>query len=147
MTAAQPQVQPQTDAAPAGAATPGGRPGHAPGVGQSLPLSNNASNNDTNDTHSTIAPTLPATSIGTEATPRAYLQEARDALTATGRTGQAQEALEMAETRSLDRVIPPDQTTGPSQSEIVGRISAARAALGSGDIAQAILLIDQALKD
>ncbi len=127
-------------------AEPAARPDHTPGVGQSLPLSNNSSNNVATDTHTTIAPTLPAASVGNDGTARAYLQEARDHLVATGRTGQAQQALEMAETRTLDRVIPPGEATGPSQSEMVGLISAARSALGNSDIAQTIRLIDQALK-
>ena len=99
------------------------------------------------DSKTTIAPTLPDASIGTEGTPRAYLQEARRDLVATGRTGQAQQALEMAETRTLDRVIPPGQSSGPSQSEMIGRISAARTALANNDIPQAISLIDQALQN
>lgn len=143
----QPQAQSQPDATPADAAIPGARPGHIPGVGQSLPLSSKASNNDASDTRTTIAPTLPAASVGADGTARAFLQEARDDLAATGRTGQAQEALEMAETRTLDRVIPPGESSGPSQSERVGRISAARSALGNGDIPGAIGLIDLALKN
>ena len=143
----QSQSQSQSDAAPVGDAAPGARPGHIPGVGDSLPLSSTASNNDASDTHSTIAPTLPAASVGADGTVRAYLQEARDDLAATGRTGQAQQALEMAETRTLDRVIPPGESSGPSQSQMVGQISAARTALGNGDIPGAIGLIDQALKN
>ena len=155
----QPQVHYQTsatpDAAPAAvpaatqAATPAdvpvARPGHVPGVGQSLPMSDKASNITASDTSSTIAPTLPAALNGADSTPRAFLQEARDDLTA-GRTGQAQEALEMAETRTLDRVIPPGESSGPSQSQMVGLISAARVSLGNGDIPKTIDLIDQALK-
>ena len=140
-------VQPQAEATTAGDTATGARPGHVPGVGQSLPLSDKASNIATGDTHSVIAPTLPMASIGVDAAPRAYLQEARDDLTGTGRTGQAQEALEMAETRSLDRIIPPSQDIGVSQNEMVGQIAAARMALGKGDIPQTISLIDLALKN
>ena len=71
-------------------------------------------------------------------------QAARASLVA-GRTGQAQQSLEMAETRALDRVVPQGQTNAPSDSQIVARIQDARHALGSGDSAHAIQLIDLAL--
>ena len=122
----------------------GARPGHTPGVGDSLPLSNKASNIGPADTHSTIAPTLPASSVGETATTREYLQAARASLVA-GRTGQAQQSLEMAETRALDRSVPQGQTNAPSDSQVVSRIHDARRALGSGDSTHAIQLIDLAL--
>jgi len=122
----------------------GARPGHEPGVGVSLPLSNNASNIGPADTQSTIAPTLPAPSVGETATTRDYLQAARASLVA-GRTGQAQQSLEMAETRALDRSVPQGQTNAPSDSQMVSRIQDARRALGGGDSAHAIQLIDRAL--
>jgi hypothetical protein len=143
--ATHPQIQSQPP--PATDDAGGARPGHSPGIGQSLPLSNNASNNTTTDTTSTIAPTLPSTETGPAGTARAFLMEARAALVATGRTGQAQQALEMAETRSLDRVVPPDESSGPSRSEVVGQISAARRALANGDIVQALSHIDLALQN
>jgi hypothetical protein len=124
--------------------TTGARPGHQPGVGDSLPLSNKASNIGSTDTHSNIAPTLPAPSVGETATTREYLQAARASLVA-GRTGQAQQSLEMAETRALDRSVPQGQTNAPSDSQVVARIQNARRALGSGDSAHAIQLIDLAL--
>ena len=122
----------------------GARPGHEPGVGVSLPLSNNASNIGPADTKSIIAPTLPASSVGEMATPREYLQAARASLVA-GRTGQAQQSLEMAETRALDRSVAQGQTNAPSDSQMVARIHDARRALGSGDSTHAIQLIDLAL--
>ncbi len=130
---------PQTDTA-----MPGVRPGHEPGVGDSLPLSNKASNIGTADTHGAIAPTLPTPGIGSDAGPDAYLHAARDALVA-GRTGEAQQALEMAETRVLDRVISPGGTAGVSANNTVAQITDARNALGAGDTANAIRLIDLAL--
>jgi hypothetical protein len=123
---------------------PGVRPGHVPGVGESLPLSNKASNIDATDTHAAIAPTLPSPAIGGDAGPDAYLHAARDSLVA-GRTGEAQQALEMAETRVLDRVIPPGGTAAASDNNTVARITDARTALGGGDTANAIRLIDLAL--
>jgi hypothetical protein len=122
----------------------GARPGHTPGVGDSLPLSNKASNIGPADTQSTIAPTLPTSSVGETATTREYLQAARASLVA-GRTGQAQQSLEMAETRALDRSVPQGQTNAPSDSQVVSRIRDARRALGSGDSTHAVQLIDLAL--
>jgi hypothetical protein len=122
----------------------GARPGHEPGVGDSLPLSDKASNIGPADTQSTIAPTLPAPSVGATATTREYLQAARASLVA-GRTGQAQQSLEMAETRALDRSVAQGQTNAPSDSQVVSRIHDARRALGSGDSIHAIQLIDLAL--
>jgi hypothetical protein len=122
----------------------GARPGHEPGVGESLPLSNRASNIGPGDTKSTIAPTLPAAGIGPDATSRDYLREARAALVA-GRTGQAQQSLEMAETRALDRSVPQDQTGAPSRSQLVAKIQDALHALAGHNRAQTIQLIDIAL--
>ena len=123
--------------------TSGTRPGHTPGVGVSLPRSNHASNIGPNDMRA-VAPTLPAPSVGMDATVRTYLRAARSAL-AAGRTGQAQQALEMAETRALDRSVAQGQTGTPSNSPLVARISAARQALGAGDRNQALRRIDTAI--
>ena len=122
----------------------GARPGHEIGVGVSLPLSNNASNIVPGDTRSNIAPTLPASAAGPNATPHDYLAAARASLVA-GRTGQAQQSLEMAETRALDRSVEPGQTGTPSSSQLVSEIRDARRALGNGDRAHAIQCIDLAL--
>ena len=124
----------------------GARPGHEPGVGESWPLSSNASNISSADTRSSIAPTLPASSAGENATARDYLAAARAALVA-GRTGQAQQSLEMAETRALDRSIVAAQISVPSDSQLVARIGGARQALGNGDRTQAIAIIDLALSN
>jgi len=122
----------------------GARPGHEPGVGESLPLSNKASNIAPADTRSNIAPTLPQPAIGENATTQDYLRAARAALIAD-RAGQAQQSLEMAETRALDRSVPQGQTNAPSDIQLVSRIRDARHALGSGDRTHAIQLIDLAL--
>jgi hypothetical protein len=122
----------------------GARPGHEPGTGESLPLSNKASNIGPTDTRSTIAPTLPGPAAGEHATTQDYLRAARAALVA-GRTGQAQQSLEMAETRSLDRSVAQGQTNTPSESQLVSRIRDARRALRRGDRTHAIQLIDLAL--
>ncbi len=130
---------------PAGAdPATGARPGHEPGIGESMPRSDKASNITPGDTRSTIAPTLPTSGIGDEATPFHYLRAARASLVA-GRTGQAQQSLEMAETRALDRSVAQGQTNTPSDSPLVSRIRDARHALGGGNRANAIAFIDQAL--
>ena len=77
------------------------------------PTSNKASNIGAADTASPIAPALPSPDLGPGAPPLAFLHAARAAL-ATGRTGEAQQALEMAETRLLDRSTPLFQTNDPS---------------------------------
>ena len=124
--------------------TTGARPGHEPGVGTSLPLSNKASNIDSSDTKSTIAPTLPGPGLGGDAMPRQYLNAARAALMAN-QTGRAQQSLEMAETSLLSRSVPQDQTNSPSSNPLVGQIENARHALGNGDKAGAVQIIDQML--
>ena len=129
---------------PGSGSADGTRPGHSVGVGASEPNSGTASNIRRADTRSTIAPTLPSPGIGEQATPRDYLQAARVALVAH-RTGEAQQALEMAETRALDRVVAPGQMTGPSESRFVAHVRAARHALGVGDSAATLAAIDVAL--
>lgn len=124
--------------------TNGARPGHVPGVGTSLPLSNKASNIDQTDTKQGYAPTLPGSGLGADARPNAYLHVARDAL-AAGRTGQAQQALEMAETRLLDRSVVATQSNDTSANPRVAMITAAREALGHGDKSGAMQQIDAAL--
>jgi hypothetical protein len=124
--------------------TTGARPGHQIGVGESLPLSNNASNMGPSDTRSSIAPTLPQSTAGNDAATRDYLRSARASLIA-GQTGQAQQSLEMAETRALDRSVGQGQTETPSHSALVSQIRDARHALGDGDSKHAIQLIDLAL--
>lgn len=122
----------------------GARPGHIPGVGVSEPSSSRASNIRASDTRSTIAPTLPAPDVGADATPAEYLRAARAALVA-GRSGEAQQALEMAETRALDGVIPVDLASAPSTSALVAHMHDARRALGNRDNSAAIAQIDLAL--
>jgi hypothetical protein len=122
----------------------GARPGHDVGIGESLPRSNKASNIVPTDTHSNIAPTLPPSAIGGDAASLDYLRAARASLVA-GRTGQAQQSLEMAETRALDRSVAQGQTDTPSQSLLVSQIRDARHALGAGDNRGAIQFIDRAL--
>jgi hypothetical protein len=122
----------------------GTRPGHEPGVGESEPASTRASNIDSADTRSAIAPRLPTPRGGANATPEQYLRDAQSAL-AANRTGAAQEALERAETRLLDRSTPAGATDTPAQNPMASTIAQARDALGRHDTAQARELIRQAM--
>jgi hypothetical protein len=124
----------------------GARPGHEPGVGYSLPLSKCASSFLATDTRSSIAPTPPSLAISDNVTTNDYLRFARASLVA-GRTCQAQQSLEMAETRALDRSVEPGQGSVPDDSLLVSRINDARRALGDGDNPHAIQLVDLALSN
>ena len=122
----------------------GARPGNEIGTGASLPRSDKASNIGPGNTQSTIVPNLPSPPIGENATPRDYLLAARAAL-ATGRTGEAQQSLEMAETRALDRSVPLFQTNVPPKDPLVAEIQAALDALGAGDKLRAMQIIEAAI--
>jgi hypothetical protein len=139
----------QSTVAPPGAphgANPetGARPGNDVGTGMSLPMGSRASNIDQNDTRSLIAPNLPSPSVGPNAGPVDFLRAAQSALQA-GRTGEAQQSLEMAQTRLLDRSVPMGQTNNPSDHPAVMQISQALRALAAGDRAQTMQLIQSAI--
>ena len=122
----------------------GARPGNDIGTGMSMPMGTHASNIDQGDTRSQIAPNLPSPQVSAAADPVAYLHAAQSALQ-SGRTGEAQQALEMAETRLLDRSVPQGQTNNPSSSQAVAQIHQALAALATGDRAQCLSAIQQAI--
>ena len=105
------------------------------------PRSTHASNILPADTRSTIAPELPTPDVGDNADARDYLRAARDALNA-GHTGQAQQSLEMAETRMLTREVSPDAATTPDGSPRVNRVRDALHALGERDRTRALDIID-----
>ena len=132
--------------APAAAQTFVARPGNEIGTGQSLPLSNNASNVTPDDTRSSIAPRLPSPAVAESAPPDAFLRAARRAI-AAGRTGEAQESLERAESRALDRSVRPSLAGQPSRSPLVSIIAEARGAVALGDRQGAVRLIDDALRE
>jgi len=119
----------------------GARPGNIIGTGNSLPMSNRASNIGAADTRSLLAPRLPAPPIGENASPRQLLLAARQALQ-SGQTGEAQESLERAEARLLDRSVAPSRADQPIGGPMVTEIGSARHALGRGDIPGAIQIID-----
>jgi len=130
----RPGVDPQT----------GARPGNEIGTGSSLPFSNRASNITPQDTTSVIAPNLPSPPLGANASVRDFLTAARSALV-QGRTGEAQQSLEMAETRALDRSVPLFQTNVASKDPLVVEIRQARHALSAGDRAQVVRAIETAM--
>ncbi len=123
----------------------GARPGNEIGTGSSLPRSDRAGNISPQDTRSDIAPNLPSPPVGENASVRDYLTAARSALLG-GRTGEAQQALEMAETRALDRSVPLFQTNVAVQDPLVGEIEQALHALGAGDRTRAVQTIEAALQ-
>ena len=117
---------------------------HEPGTGMSGPASARASNITGMDSRSTIAPHLPQPMGGEGAGPWHYLHAADRAL-ALKHTGEAQQALEMAETRLLDRSTPVDQAGTPDQGPVVQLVSQARQALGHNDLAGARQAVQSAL--
>lgn len=121
----------------------GARPGRVPGVGESLPRSDRASNIGPG-TAQTVAPSLPMPAVGEAAEAREYLVAAREAL-ATGRTGLAQQSLEMAETRLASRVEPSELIT-PTGEPVIMMIRQARQALDAGQRMQAMQIVDAALR-
>lgn len=78
-----------------------------------------------------LAP-LPSPNVGENASVSDFLHAAQGAL-ATGRTGEAENALEMAQTRMLDRSVPLFQTQNVSDNPTVVAIGQARQALAAGD--------------
>ena len=122
----------------------GARPGNEIGTGSSLPMSDKAGNISPADTNSPIAANLPSPPIGENASPRDYLLAARTALL-LGRTGEAQQSLEMAETRALDRSVPLFQTNVQIKDPLIGEIEQALHALSEGDRGRAVQIIETAL--
>ncbi len=121
----------------------GARPGNIPGTGNSLPTSNNASNIDRSDTRSPIAPRLPAPGLADGSSPSDFLNAAKSAIQ-RNRTGEAQEALERAETRLLDRSTP--QGANPLDTNPrIQDIRNARDALANGDRVRTVQIINQVL--
>ena len=109
--------------------------------GMHEPFSKKASNIAAYDTKSNIAPALPTPPLGNDASPRDYVRAARDAL-AAGRTGEAQQSLEMAETRALDRSVTPEAANVPDPNPSVTQIRNALQVLGEGNRGQALAMID-----
>ena len=114
----------------------------SPVTGKPEPTSNVASNIAPSNTRSEIAPALPApASEG----PRDLLMTASQNI-ASRRTGAAQEALERAETRILDRSVPATMSNAPDNSQVVNLIAQARMALANNDLQSANASVQQALQ-
>ena len=96
------------------------------------------------DARSATAPPLPGPTVPSSEPPRAFLEAARRALEA-GRTGEAQGALERAETRLLSVSAAPVQASSSDGQQAVLAIGAARRALAAHDRRGAIRAIDDAL--
>jgi hypothetical protein len=108
------------------------------------PLSRSATNIQSSDVRNIISPALPRPPVDPNAGPAAFLQAAQNAL-AENRTGEAQAALEDAETALLTRSVPQGQVNEPDQSPEVRNVNAALHALAEHDNAQAMNLIQQTL--
>ena len=117
---------------------------HEPGTGESGPASMKASNIDQATTHSAIAPHLPQPPGGMNAGWRNYLRDADRALS-MHKTGMAQQSLEMAETRLLDRSTSVETAGQANSTPMVQRVAQARRDLASGDMAGARAAIRTAL--
>ncbi|MDQ2762724.1 MAG: hypothetical protein M3Y22_04320 [Pseudomonadota bacterium] len=81
---------------------------------------------------STVLAPLPAPTLAEGVKPSDALRAAQGAL-ATGNVGEVEQALEMAETRMLDRSVARGETNNPSDNLTVGQISEARRALTERD--------------
>jgi hypothetical protein len=114
------------------------------GATQAQPVTRPASNTTPYDARSVIAPALPVPLVPSADPPFAFLTAARSAVV-VGRTGKAQEALERAETRLLDRNLPSAAAAVPDNQQAVLAIGAARRALAAHDRQAAIIAIDDAL--
>ena len=91
-----------------------------------------------------LAP-LPTPALDENAPPKAFIDAALRAI-AAGRTGEAQEAIERAESRALIRSVKPSQAGNPSQQPLVQQLIQARQALGARDRMRAVTLLQAAAK-
>ena len=114
----------------------------SPITGQPEPFSLSASNITPSDTRSDIAPALPKPQADG---PRDLLMVASQDLS-SNRTGAAQEALERAETRILDRSVPATMASQPDNGQAVNLLHQARMALSQHDLQGANSYVQQALQ-
>lgn len=91
----------------------------------------------------TPLPALPSPAVGADARPSEFLTAAAHAI-AAGRVGEAQEAMERAESRALDRSVRPSKAGEPSRQALVAQIAQARQALAAGDRMAALRLVEAA---
>jgi len=107
------------------------------------PLDLRASNIAPGDMRSAVAPVLPVPAVSLSAPPLSFLEAARRAL-AGAHTGEAQKALERAETRLLDSTAQP-ALAAPSMAPALANTRAARQALAVHDRPGAAREIDAAI--
>jgi hypothetical protein len=93
---------------------------------------------------SEASPPLPVPNLPESERPSTFLRAAQAAV-AAGRTGEAESALEMAQTRMLHRSVPLGQTGNPSDNPTIEQISQARRALAERDRATCLQLIEAAI--
>jgi len=141
---AQPKPPPADWVPPGANPETGARPGNEIGSGMSLPLSDKAGNILPQTDGSPLAGRLPTPPVDENANARDFLLAARGAL-AAGRTGEAQEALERAETRLLDRSVPLFHTSDPVRDAMVVQIRGVLQSLGAGDRMQAMQQLERAI--
>lgn len=108
------------------------------------PTSTRASNTGVDPGAPQSAPQLPVAALDDNSTAEQWLVAARSAM-ALGQTGKAQEAMERAQTRLLDRSVPLFKTNTPSTHPAIPLIAQATRALGAGDRAGAMRLLEQAM--
>ena len=107
---------------------------HEPGTGESGPASMKASNIDQATTHSDIGAASARTARRPEPPAGATICAMPSVRWPCTRTGMAQQALEMAETRLLDRSTPMDMAGQPASNPIVQHVSEARRDLAGGNV-------------
>lgn len=90
-----------------------------------------------------LAP-LPAPAVADEAAPSEFITAARSAI-AAGRSDEAMEAIERAESRVLIRSVRPSRAGVPSDQALVRLLAEARGALGQGDRAGALAMLAEVL--
>ena len=115
----------------------------AAGPAFTAPLDLRAGNIAPTDTRSAVAPALPIPAVALSVPPLSFLEAARRALEGA-RTGEAQEALERAETRLLDGTTQP-VSAAPSMVPALASTRAARQALVVHDRTGAAREIDAAI--
>ena len=110
------------------------------------PISSQSSHTPGSAPGSAIAPRLPEPAGGDGGSPEQFLHEADRALM-MHKTGLAQQALEMAETRMLDRSTVASDASTPDAEPEVRALRRAREALGRHDLREAHEAIREALND
>jgi hypothetical protein len=115
-----------------------------PDAGGRQPLSTAPTNLGPVDTRTLWSPELPTPTVDADAPPAAFVKAAQGAI-AAGRLGEAQEAIERAESRALTRSVRPSKAGEPSNQALVKQLAEARQALSDGDRMAALRTLQAAL--